>query len=158
MATRRPSRRAVKLHRNYTVDEAARVLGISKGTVRRWVKTGLAAITDRKPILILGGDLIAFIDARLATKQRCQLDECFCFSCRAPRQPAFDAVEFVPLTATSGNLRALCETCATVMHKRLSTAKLAALRAILDVTIRQASEPIVKSTDTCLIEHLEREP
>jgi len=74
MATRRPSRRAVKLHRNYTVDEAARVLGISKGTVRRWVKTGLAAITDRKPILILGGDLIAFIDARLATKQRCQLD------------------------------------------------------------------------------------
>jgi hypothetical protein len=33
--------RGIKLHRNYTVDEAARALGCSKGTVRRWLKIGL---------------------------------------------------------------------------------------------------------------------
>lgn len=43
----------VKVHRSYTVDEAARLLGVTKGTIRRWIGAGLPAITDRKPFLIL---------------------------------------------------------------------------------------------------------
>ena len=53
--------RAVKMHRNYTVDEAARVLGRDKGTIRRWIAKGLPAIKDQKPHLILGTDLIEFL-------------------------------------------------------------------------------------------------
>jgi hypothetical protein len=157
MATRRPSSRGVRRHRNYTVDGAARAVDVSKGTVRRWMKAGLPAITDRKPILILGSDLIDFLKSRRQPTQRCQPDECYCFSCRAPKRPAFDAVEYMPLTPTGGNLRALCAECSTVMHKRVSTASLTALEAILDVTIRQADRPLSKSKEPCLHDHLERE-
>lgn len=154
---RRPNRRAIKLHRNYTVDEAARALNISKGTVRRWLKSGLQAITDRKPILILGGELIDFLDGRSSPRKRCQLEECFCFSCRAPRKAAFGMAEFFPATATGGNLRALCASCSTIMHKRVSAAKLDALKAVLDVAIRQADRPIINGTEACLNDHFEQE-
>jgi excisionase family DNA binding protein len=60
---RNPNRRSIKIHRNYTVEEAARVTGCAKGTIRRWIKSGaLPAITDRKPNLILGGDLFDYTD------------------------------------------------------------------------------------------------
>ena len=158
MAARRPNGRGVRLHRNYSVDEAARAVGVSKGTMRRWTKAGLPTIADRKPILILGSDLLGFIKLRRLPKQRCRLDECYCFSCRAPRRSAFDAVEYMPLTPTSGNLRALCAVCTTVMYKRISMASLAALEAILNVTITQADRPIVKCDEACLNDHFEREP
>jgi hypothetical protein len=33
--TRKPNRRAIKIHRNYTVEQAASVTGYAKGTIRR---------------------------------------------------------------------------------------------------------------------------
>jgi hypothetical protein len=157
MATRRPNWRGVRRHRSYSVDEAARTVDVGKGTVRRWTKTGLPAITDRKPTLILGSDLIDFIKSRGSPSSAVSRTKCYCFACRAPRRPAFNAVEYVPLTPTSGNLRALC-TMSTVMHKRVSTASLAALQAILSVTVTQADKPISKSDGPCLNDNFEREP
>lgn len=56
----KPSGRAVKIHRSYTVEEAARATGYAKGNVRRWVSSGLLpALTDQRPHLILGADLDA---------------------------------------------------------------------------------------------------
>ena len=150
---RRPSARGVKLHLNYTVDEAARATGNCKGTVRRWLKTGLPAITDQKPALILGGDLIDYLNAKRGRKQKCRLHECFCFSCRRPRAPAFGEVELFMLAPTSGNLRALCEHCATVMHKRISVAKISALQTLATVTIRQGIEDLSDSRNPCLNDH-----
>ena len=46
----------------------------------------------------------------------------------------------VSLTPTTGNLRALCSICTTVMHKAVPLAALAALAGILDVTVQQASK------------------
>ena len=159
MANRRQANwRAVKLHRNYTVDDASRALGVSKVTVRRWLRKGLPSISERKPILILGSDLINFLRARRDRKQKCQLDECYCFSCRAPRRPAFNAAELISVTNTSGNLRALCEACATVMHKRVSVAKFEALRAILKITVVEAYEPIGNSKEACVGDYLGGEP
>ena len=52
---KRQHRRMVKIHRSYTVDEAARGLGVAKGTVRRWLNSGkLSAIEGLRPALILG--------------------------------------------------------------------------------------------------------
>ncbi|MAZ18979.1 MAG: DNA-binding protein [Ahrensia sp.] len=149
----RARRSAIKLHHNYTFEEAARVLGVSKGTVRRWQDKGLPVIADRKPFLILGGELRDFLDRPTRSKKKCRLHECYCFKCREPRAPAFAEAEFFPLSVTSGNMRALCSVCSTVMHKRVSTTDLSALKAVLGVTIRQGCHPLTKGTDPCLIEH-----
>ncbi|MEM7728193.1 MAG: helix-turn-helix domain-containing protein [Pseudomonadota bacterium] len=150
---RRPNARAIKRHRSYTVDEAARALGIAKGTVRRWLKAGLPALTEQRPALILGRDLVAFLGRRAATKATCELHEAWCFSCRAPRAPAYGEVEYHALTPTSGNMRALCEACTTVMHKRVSANRLGALRALVTVAVRHPEGRIDKGHGPCLNDH-----
>ena len=157
MAGKRPNGRRIKSHRSYDVAEAARALGVAKGTVRRWLKEGLPCLKDQRPVLILGQDLKAYLDGRRKSKQTCQIDECFCMSCKAPRRPAFDEVEFHPLTATGGNLRALCEHCATVMHKRVSIGGLNALKAILTVTDVQAETRLTDGNSPCTNGHLRKE-
>src|SRR5437762_2244097 len=99
MARHRVNQRRVKIHRSYTVDGAARMLGTSKGTIRRWIKSGaLPAITDQKPHLILGGDLVDYLKARASTGPKLKLHECYCFKCRAPRAPALGIADYMPLT------------------------------------------------------------
>jgi DeoR/GlpR family transcriptional regulator of sugar metabolism len=45
MAGKRPTGQRIKIHRSYDVTEAARALGVAKGTVRRWLKDGLPCRT-----------------------------------------------------------------------------------------------------------------
>ncbi|MDR3449587.1 MAG: helix-turn-helix domain-containing protein [Alphaproteobacteria bacterium] len=137
----------MKIHRSYTVDEAARLLGRCKESVRRWIKSGkLVALTDRKPWLIEGRDLEDFLKASRTPRQKCQPDECYCVKCRKPQKPACAMVEYIPLTPTDGNLRALCPTCQCLMHKRVSRAALEGLRATLEVSWAQAP-PHLKDRD-----------
>jgi excisionase family DNA binding protein len=153
---RNANRRSIKIHRNYTVEEAARTTGCAKGTIRRWIKSGaLPAIADRKPNLILGGDLFDYLKARASSGPKLRLNECYCLKCRAPREPALGMADYVPLTPTTGNLRALCGICSTVMHKAVA---LAALAGILDVTVQQASKHITDTAKPSLNDHLAREP
>jgi excisionase family DNA binding protein len=138
----RTRRKGVKSHRNYTVEEVARLLGIARGTVRRWTKKGLPFVTEQRPRLIRGDDLLDFLARLKAPKQRCQSHECYCFKCRAPREPALRMAEIICDRPTSGNLRALCSVCESWMHKRVSFAALDRLRAKLDVTVRQAGSSL----------------
>ena len=135
MARQRLDRRRVKRHLSYTVDEAARTIGASKGTVRRWLSSGLPAIRDRKPLLILGEDLSAHMAGESKSKQHCPPGTCYCVKCRDVRRPAGDMVEFVPIDARSGNLRAICPECGNWMHRRTSNIQLEALRVVFDVSI-----------------------
>lgn len=142
---KRPNWRAVKIHRNYTMDEAARVLGVVKGTLARWIRSGdLPALTDQRPFLILGQDLQEFARCRKKLKRKCALTECYCFTCRAPREVAGDMADYWQATAKTGHLEALCSACNRLMHKRFSLSRLPDMQAILDLTIRQAPRPIVK--------------
>ena len=147
---RRNGWRAVKSHESYTVEEAARNQGVAKGTVRRWQKIGLPSLNEKRPCLILGGDLVDFLKGRKRPKQTCRPEECYCFKCKAPRKAALSDAEYKPITPTNGQLIALCETCTTVMHKRVSLATLEALRGILHVTIKQEAKPIVKGEQASL--------
>jgi len=132
-------RRGIKMHRSYKVEEVARLLHVSKRTVRRWIKAGLAAITDQKPILIPGEDLLAFLATRKQRSRRCQPEECYCVKCRAPRRPAGGMADFIPLTIKTGNLQAICPVCGSLMHKRIRRDAVEALRRVLDVTVAQAA-------------------
>ena len=76
MSKRHPNPRLAKIHRNYTVEEVAVVFGVHRNTVREWVKRGLSTNDSRRPMLILGADLRAFLSARrMKNKQTCQPGE-----------------------------------------------------------------------------------
>jgi excisionase family DNA binding protein len=142
---KRPNWRNVKIHRSYTVEEAAQLLGVAKGTVLRWVKSGdLPALKEQKPFLILGSDLQAYLKGRKRDKQTCGPAECYCFTCRAPRNAAGRMADFWPVTAKTGNLQALCASCGGLMHKTVSLARLPALELLLEITNRQAPPRIGK--------------
>jgi excisionase family DNA binding protein len=59
-----PNHRLVKIHRSYTVEDAAHCLGVHKNTVRRWIKIGLPTVGGRGKTLILGSQLHPFLVSR----------------------------------------------------------------------------------------------
>lgn len=153
---RRPSWRVIKSHRNYTVEDVSLALKVSKGTVRRWIKGDLPAITDRKPALLLGGDLVDFLKARARPKSPCGPGEFYCFKCRAPRKPAQGMLEIISKTMASANVRAICIECETLMHRRVSHRKIQAFGASLGVSFAQPSARLEDSADTSVNDHLQR--
>lgn len=158
MPGKHPNARLIKTHRCYTVAEAAQALGVARVTVRRYLKDGLPCLDDERPLLILGKDLKAFLNEKRKRKQSCRIDECYCMSCKAPRKPAFEEVEFHPTKGGRGNMRALCNVCCTVMHKVVSAEGLKALRAILTVTTVQAETRLIDGNSPRITDHFEKEP
>jgi hypothetical protein len=143
MRKRRPNYRLVKIHRNYMVEEVARLLGTHKNTVRAWVKAGLPTCDGKRPILILGRDLAAYLQARRTrNKRRCQPGEIYCVRCRAPKKPAGDMAEYQPITATLGNLIGICPDCNGMIYRRASRAKLPEIQGNLDITLAEAQRRV----------------
>jgi hypothetical protein len=140
MTKRHPSPRLAKIHRNYTVEEISVLLSIHKNTVRSWIKSGLPTNDDRRPVLILGRDLVAFLKfKRVKNKRPCQLGEIYCVRCRSPKEPAGKMVEFQAFTKASGNLVGICPTCESLIYQRVSCAKLVELEEKLEISKRVLS-------------------
>ena len=147
MSSRRVNHRLVKIHRNYSVEEAAVLLGVHRNTVRQWVKVGLPTSDEKRPTLILGRALFDFLKSRKALNKRpCQPGQIYCVRCRCPKHPAGDMAEYEPLTATLGNLVGICPSCDTLMYRRVNVGKIEHIRGRLDVTVPQARPHIVKRT------------
>ncbi len=137
-------RRGIKKNRSYTYDEAARVLGTHKNTIRGWVRSeGLPALTGERPHLIVGEDLTAFLKSRSAKrKTSLTATQAYCFKCRAPREPALGMADLIITEGAAPNLCALCPTCGGTMHRRISRAMIGKLHGKLDLTVRQAPESL----------------
>ncbi|MEO1043629.1 MAG: MerR family DNA-binding transcriptional regulator [Pseudomonadota bacterium] len=119
---KRVDERRIKTHHNYTAEEAAQRLGVHPQTIHLWEKKGLKPIDDRRPRLYRGHDIRVHIKTvRQSQKQPCGEGEMYCLKCRSPRRPAFNIVEFHECSnGATGNLRALCNTCTSVMNQRAS--------------------------------------
>lgn len=136
MRKRRPNYRLVKIHRSYTVEEAAMLFGNHKNTVRAWIKAGLSTCDARRPTLILGEELALFLQSRRAKSKRpCAPGEIYCMRCRTPRNPAGEMAEYQPKTDSFGNLVGICPQCESMMYRRVSLTKLPQIRGNLDITI-----------------------
>lgn len=147
MGIRHQNHRLVKIHRSYTVEEIANLFNIHKNTIRRWVKSGLVTCDEKRPILILGHALAAFLQARrVKNKQPCKPGEIYCVRCRAPKVPAADMAEYSPVTEKVGNLIAICPDCNSIMNRRVSLAKIWQVQGEMDITFPQAMQHIVEST------------
>ena len=136
MAQRRHSHRLAKIHRSYTVDEVARLYRVHRNTVRGWIRAGLPMIDCRRPVMVLGLDLVAFHTKRRAKNKRpCTPGQIYCVRCRTPRTPAGSRAEYRPLTPRTGNLVGICPRCGTQIYKRASLANLDSIGGELTVTM-----------------------
>jgi hypothetical protein len=153
MSAHCPNPRLVKRHRSYSVGELAERLHVHKNTLRAWHRAGLAPIDNHKPMVFHGAAVAAFLEARRAkAKHPCPPGHIYCLKCRAPRMPAGDMADYIPLTELSGNLAALCPVCGGMMYRRIRRTDIAARFANLEVTftqcplhIRDTSKPCAKS-------------
>jgi hypothetical protein len=151
MGKRHPNHRHVKIHRSYTVEEIASLFTTHKNTVRAWVKAGLPTCDDKRPLLILGHELIAFLQARrVKNKQTCQPGEIYCVRCRAPKFPAGDMADYQPVTDKFGNLTAICPDCNSIMNRRVSLAKLGQVQGRMDIAFPQALRRLSESSQPTL--------
>src|SRR5256885_3675036 len=115
MRKRHPNHRLIKIHRSYTVEEIATLFGVHRNTVRAWVKAGLPICDDKRPMLVLGPALAKFLQVRRAKgKHSCHPGEIYCVRCRAPKHPASDMADCLPVTEKLGNLVGICPDCNSI--------------------------------------------
>jgi hypothetical protein len=140
---RRPNPRRAKIHRSYDVAEIATLFEVHRNTVRSWLKHGLRAIEGVWPTLILGAELRRFLTDKYSCRKRpLNPSQMYCMRCREPRWPALGMAHYLPLSATGGNLKALCPECEAWMNRRVRLSDLDRLKGILDVSITPADEPL----------------
>ena len=128
----------VKIHRNYSVEDASNLLGVHKSTVRGWLKKGLQVIDNNKPALVLGSVLKQFLkERRVANKRACKDNEIYCMKCRLPKKPAENTADFKLINLNTGRLSGLCPMCQSVMNKYVSRKKISLIMDTLDMTLPQ---------------------
>ena len=138
MAPRRYNPRLPKLHRNYTAEEVARLLDVSRQTVWKWLKADLKAIDGHRPILVLGEELRRFLRERRAKrKSPTPPGMIYCLGCREPRTPAGNMVDYIPLTPTTGNFLGICPICDSMIYRRINLGRMDEVRGNLDVKFTQ---------------------
>jgi excisionase family DNA binding protein len=141
---RRFNCRRVKIHRTYTIAEVAALLGAHRHTVRRWIAAGLSTTDAKRPLLIHGAELRAFLKAREPVKQKCRPGEFYCLSCKVPKRPAFDMAQYTPSAPSRGLLRGFCPTCGRPIYRAVSLAaidqKLGGLKVAMPIAERRISD------------------
>lgn len=147
VGTRNHNHRLVKIHRTYTVEEMATLFDVHRNTVRHWLTQGLATIDCRRPLLVKGDVLVAFLTTRRAKNKRpCSAGQIYCLRCRQPQTPSGDSVMYQAITGDRGNLIGTCPNCNARLFRRVSLAKLAAAVGHLHVTLPQVREHINESS------------
>lgn len=121
---RAPTWPGLKRHRNYTFDEAALATGKHKNTIASWVKRGeLPAITEKRPYLVRGCDLIDYLHAKRKNRRvKLKAGEMYCLGCKAARRPAAGMVDRRPTISGAANFEALCAVCDSLMYRRVAEA------------------------------------
>jgi Helix-turn-helix domain len=155
---RRPNGRRVKIHRTYTINEVAALLGVHKHTVRRWIAAGLPTTDAKRPLLVNGAELRAFFRAREPIRQKCRPGEFYCLSCKAPKRPAFDLADYTPSAPSRGLLSGFCPTCERPIYRAVSLAtieqKLGGLKVALPIAERRIDDSSSPNSNA----HFNQEP
>ena len=131
----------------YEPAEIAKLFGVHRNTVRHWLKDGLKQIDCRRPILVHGSELKAFLARRQeGRRQKCAPGQFYCFKCRAPRTPRENLVEVAPHTEKVAKLAAICGVCETRMNRTSRRADLPKFTAAIEQP-SMASERLIGCLD-----------
>lgn len=115
----------IKKTLSYTVEEVARLFGVTARTVWRWIDEGLRTIDNRNPRLIYGAELELFLrNFQKKRKKTCLPDELYCCRCHSPRRAKANEVILVKLNDKIGRISGLCSKCECRMSKIVSVTKI----------------------------------
>lgn len=132
----------VKSALTYEVSEAAVALGVSKATIRNWVRDGLPIMATKKPYLISGAEIRAYLRSKSkAAKKPLNHDELTCFRCGAGRKPFAMSVECIPNTIKTSRLAGACEQCGGTASRIISNSRLNEFAATFHFKTGASSEP-----------------
>lgn len=139
-----------KQNMTYTIEEITELLGVTKGTVYRWLREGLAPIDRQIPYLIKGKNLKDFLKQRqLNRKWQCKINELPCFKCQRPRRALEDKAWIQFSKKSHVNLSAHCEVCQRKMFKCVSAKQLSEIRNYLCIEELQVSHILGSKIGTC---------
>lgn len=149
--------RRIKRNYPYYLQEIAELFDIHKNSVRNWVKSGLPLVDDKRPHMVHGAELIAFLDERQSNRKRqCQPHEFYCFKCRLPR-PLWERLADITIASeTRLQLSGLCCTCNTQVFKAGSVAKIPEYARTFDLQTVQGRH-IIERSHPSLMCHFEKE-
>lgn len=126
--------RLIRLGLSYSVQEIAELFGLHKNAVLRWIRDGLPTTDQRKPYLIHGAELAAYLKRRQGgRKHKCRPDEFFCCKCRVPRRAWENLADMEIRNETKLALSAVCATCGTSMHRMGSVKKMPEYQKIFSI-------------------------
>lgn len=140
-----------KLNVSYTVEEITEHLGITKGTVYRWIKEGLAPIDQKHPYLFQGKGLKSFLKERQSNRKwKCNIIELPCLKCQRPSK-ALEGKAWIKFSKkTYINLTAHCEVCQRKMFKCVSMKQLPEIRKHMLIVEQQQSHIVGGSNTACI--------
>lgn len=159
---RKPKRsldlRKIRQSRCYTVQEVSNLLGVTKGTVRSWLKLGLPYLPDGKPFLVPGDSLKTWLVVRRRSrKRRCLPDELYCCRCRMPRLAIPGSVGITIRNAKTVTIHATCACCGSKMNKGGSHAELENTKVCFGLKTRDQVN-LEGCENPAVNHHLESEP
>lgn len=126
----------VRIKQNYTysISDICEDFGVSKNTALNWIKQGLKTVDGKKPYLIHGSDLLAFLKQKQeAKKSKCQDNELFCMKCQKPQKPFGNIVDIVVMAKNRLNLQGLCGVCDSKINKGFKLKNLSQVKKTFDV-------------------------
>lgn len=116
--------RLAKINRPYTIEEVACLFQVHKQTVLNWIKDGLIVSVEKRPKLILGADLRAYLEQKQKSRKRpCNPGQLFCVSCKVPRHPEDNIAQLYIINELVGDLTGTCPVCRHGIHRKVSLAK-----------------------------------
>ena len=88
------STRLIKRKRSYTYKDIADLFAIHVRTVQEWRKEGLNILSESNPYLVMGRDLINFLNSR-QKKRKVSLkpNEFYCVTCRKAVLPVSESIK-----------------------------------------------------------------
>ena len=129
--------RRIKKNQSYTVEELADVVRATQATVRNWIKAGMHVLDGNRPLFVMGFQAQDFLRNRtVKAKRPLAAGELYCLGCKAPRMPLGLMADYLPSTATSGRLKALCECCQRQVFRSISSEQKAVFSEFLDIVSR----------------------
>lgn len=137
---KRLSVRRIKKDRPYTYEDAAYELGRSIHTVRSWRDMGLPVMVETRPHLIIGEDLINFIQSRRKPRVKPAPDQFRCCKCQRLTRPLDGIAFYTAKTPARGQLEAFCEVCERACFKWAGEKSLASLGRVLEIVRNNAGK------------------